>query len=94
MSPGLRPAKVRLWHAQICEPYFNERQSVILLVLAASNSISFERLCRSAIDHHRQLTGTGQCAIGTGVNLGAAGTAVGVSRSRVQGKDGINRSLT
>ena len=26
----------------------------------------FGRLCRSAIDHHRHSTKTGQCAIGTG----------------------------
>ena len=29
-----RPANVRPGRAQICAPYFNERQSVILLILA------------------------------------------------------------
>ena len=35
-------------------------------VPADSKLISCERLCRSAIDHRRHTTNTGQCAIGTG----------------------------
>ena len=43
-------------------------------VTADSNSISFSRLCRSAIDHHRHSINTGQCAISRVVNLGAGVT--------------------
>ena len=42
-------------------------------VPAAPNLISFGRWCRSAIDHHRQSTNTGQCAIGTGGKFGVGG---------------------
>ena len=45
-------------------------------VTADSNFISFGRLCRSAIDHRHYSINTGQCAIGTGVSLGSAGTAL------------------
>ena len=34
-------------------------------VTADSNSISFGKLCRSEIEHHRHSKDTGQCAIGT-----------------------------
>ena len=37
---------------------------------ADSNLISFSRLCRSAIDHHRHSTNTGQYAIGAGGQFG------------------------
>ena len=50
-------------------------------VTATSNLISFRRLCRSAIDHRRQSTNTGQCAIGTVVSLGAAGTLTPLDRA-------------
>ena len=43
-------------------------------VPADSNSISFGKLCRSAIDHHRHSINTGQCAISRVVNLGAGVT--------------------
>ncbi len=42
-------------------------------VTAASNSISFRRLCRSAIDHHRHSTDAGRCAIGRGGQFGGGG---------------------
>ncbi len=42
-------------------------------VTAASNSISFRRLCRSAIDHRRHSTNPGQCAIGMGGQFGGGG---------------------
>ena len=43
-------------------------------VLVTPNLISFRRLCRSAIDHHRPSTDTGQCAIGMVVSLESAAT--------------------
>jgi len=42
-------------------------------VTADSNSISFRRLCRSAIDHRRRSTSTGQCAIGRSGQFGVGG---------------------
>ena len=42
-------------------------------VLVTPNLISFRRLCRSAIDHHRPSTDTGQCAIGMGGQFGVGG---------------------
>ena len=42
-------------------------------VPADSNLISFCRLCRSAIDHHRHSTNSGQCAIGAGGQFGGDG---------------------
>ena len=50
-------------------------------VTADSNSISFRRLSRSAIDHRRRSTSTGQCAIGVVFSLGAGGTTVRVKRA-------------
>ena len=42
-------------------------------VTATPNLISFRRWCRSAIDHRRHFIDTGQCAIGTGGQLGGDG---------------------
>ena len=44
-----------------------------LRVTAAPNLTSFRRLCRSAIDHDRQSTNTGQCADRPGVQFGGGG---------------------
>ena len=54
--------------------YFEYLVRELLRVTADSNLISFGRLYRSAIDHHRHSTDTGQCAIGTVVSLESAGT--------------------
>ncbi len=45
----------------------------MVAVTTDSNSISFRRLCRSAIDHRRHSTDTGQYAIGTGGQFGGGG---------------------
>ena len=49
-------------------------QEASVIVLADPKLIGFGRLYRSAIDHHRHSTDTGQCAIGTVVSLESAGT--------------------
>ena len=59
-------------------------------IIAAANLISFGRLCRSAIDHHRHSTDAGQCAIGTGGQFGAVGTRRAVRDSRRQHLAALN----
>ena len=46
---------------------------LLLGAIPDSNTISFRRLCRSAIDHRHQSTNTGQYAIGTGGQFGGGG---------------------